>query len=67
MLFMNYKVKDVKVFSMIRRKNEGKTLVKHISCDSECKFVRTTCTSNQKWNNDKCQYNCQMYRTCKKK
>ena len=63
MLLMTYlrkyvpsKTKDlnVKVFNLITRKNEVKTLVKHISCDCKCKFNSITCNSNQKWNNDKC-------------
>ena len=45
---------NVKVFNMIRRKNEVKTLVKHILCDCKCKCNSTTCNSDQKWNNDTC-------------
>ena len=44
-----------KGFNLITTMNEVKTLVKHISCDCECKFNSTACKSNQKWNNDKCQ------------
>ena len=39
---------NVKVFNMITRINEVKTLVKHISCDCKCKFNSATCNSNQK-------------------
>ena len=47
--------------------HEAKTLVKHISCDCKCKFnITTTCNSNQKWNNDTCQYECKKYHACKK-
>ena len=37
------KTKDinVKVFNMITRTNEAKTMVKHISCDCKCKFNST--------------------------
>ena len=51
------KTKDVnvKVFNMITRINEVKTMVKHISNDCKCKF-NSTCYSNQEWNIDKCQY-----------
>ena len=45
---------DVKIFYMIARINEAKTLVKHISCDCKCKFNSTTCNSNKKLNNDEC-------------
>ena len=51
---------------MIARINEVKTLLKHISCDCKCKFDSTTCNSNQKQNNDNCQYKCKKYCTCKK-
>ena len=55
-----------KAFCMITNKNEAKTLVKHISCDFECKFNSTTWNSNQKWNNETCQCECKSYRTWKK-
>ena len=34
--------------------NTAKTMVKLISCDCKCKFLSTTCNSNQKWNNQAC-------------
>ena len=42
---------------MISRKNESKTLTKHISCKCKCKFDgrKRKCNSNQWWNNDKRQ------------
>ena len=44
---------NVKVFNMIARTYEAKTLIKHISCDCKCKFNSRTCNLNQKCNNDK--------------
>ena len=41
---------NVKVFTMIRKIYEAKTLVKLIPCDCNCKFEGTTSNSNQKWN-----------------
>ena len=41
-------------------------MTKHISYDCKSKFNSTTCSSNQKWNNETCQYECKNYRTCKK-
>ena len=41
-------------------------MVKYISCDFKCKFDCTTCNSNQNWNNDKCQCECEKYSTCTK-
>ena len=57
------KTKDVnvKVFNIITRISEGKTLVTHISCDCKCTFNSTTCNSNQKCNNDECQCECKKY------
>ena len=34
--------------------------------DRKRKFNSTTCNSNQKLDNDKCQCECKKYRTCKK-
>ena len=42
---------NVKVFNMITKINETKTLIKHISCNYKFKFDNTTCNLNQKWNN----------------
>ena len=50
------KTKDInlKAFNMITNRNQGKTSVKHISCDCKCKFNSTTFNSNQNWNNETC-------------
>ena len=45
---------DIKVFNMIKNKNEAKTMAKHISCVRKCKFNGTIGSSNQKWNNKTC-------------
>ena len=46
-------------FNMITaRKNKSKALTKHISCACKCRFDGRKCNSNQKWNNNKCQYKC---------
>ena len=41
-------------------------MVKPDSCDCKCKFSSTTCNSNQKCNNNKCQSECKTYCTSKK-
>ena len=43
---------------MITGIHESKTLTKHILCDCNYKFGTSKCSSNQKWNNDKCQCEC---------
>ena len=60
-----YKCINVKVFKIIRNRNEAKTMTKHTSCDCKCKFNSVTCNSNQKWNNETCQCECKNYCTCK--
>ena len=54
---------SVKVYNITRRK-KAKTLVNYISCDCKCKFDSTSCNSDQKRNNDKCQFVCKKYHTC---
>ena len=46
---------NIKVFKMIRNKNDAKAMTKHISFDWKCKFNGITCNSNQKWNNKTCK------------
>ena len=48
----------LKVFNMIKNKNEARTMTKHISCDCKCKFNSKACNSNQKWNNKTCHCEC---------
>ena len=65
---MTYKTEDlnIHVFNMITGKNESKFLAKDISCECKCKFDWRKCTSNQKWNNDKCQCDCKKHHICEK-
>ena len=59
------KTKDINIKSCITMKiiHKAKTLVKHILCESKCKYCSTTCNSNQKWNKKTCE--CKHY--CKSK
>ena len=52
------KVVTLKVFQMITGVNKSKTLMKHISCDCECKFNGRRCMSKQKWTTGKCLFEC---------
>ena len=45
---------NLSVFNMFTGINEWKTLTKHISCESKCKFDGRKSNSDQWWNNDKC-------------
>ena len=49
---------NLHVFNMITGINELKTLINHTSCLCECNFDCRKSNSNQKWNNDECQYEC---------
>ena len=51
---------------MIASINESKTLTKHLSCECKYKFDETKCNSNQWWNDDKCQCQCQKCHICEK-
>ena len=56
----------VNLFNMITKSNnEAKIIVKHNSCDWKCEFSSSICNSYQKWNNDKFQWECKKYCTCK--
>ena len=35
--------------------------MKHMPCKGKCKFDGRKCTLNQKWNNDKCWYECKNH------
>ena len=45
---------NLKVLTTIKRINESKTLVKHISCQSGCEFDDIKCNSKQNRNDKKC-------------
>ena len=57
---------NVKAFKMITKKDEAKAMTEHISYDFKCKFNSTTCNSNQKLNNKRCQCECKNYCKCKR-
>ena len=61
----------VKVFNMITRINEARTLIRRISCNAndwrKCISNSVTCSQNKNCNNDKCQCGCKKYRACERK
>ena len=60
---------NLNVFNMIPGINESKPLKEHMTYICRCKFGGKKCSSNQKWNNDKCQCNWKKpikHRLCKK-
>ena len=46
--------------------NESKSLTKHISCECKYKFGGTKFSSNQWWNNNKYQCECNIHHMCEK-
>ena len=57
-------VLNLRMFNIITGINKSKILTKHISCECEYKFGGRKCNSNQKWNNDKCRFECKKYNIC---
>ena len=49
---------NLSVFNLITGIHESKTLTNHISCECKCKFDGRKFSSDQWWNNDKCQCGC---------
>ena len=50
-VFVSNEIKDLnfRVFSMVTKINESKTLAKYISCKGVCKFDSKKCKPNKKW------------------
>ena len=46
--------------------NWSKTLAKHVSCESKCKFDGRKFNSDQWWNNDKCCCESKKHSVCEK-
>ena len=59
---------NLSVFSMITEINELKTLTKHISCESKCKFDGRKCSSDQWWITINVDLNvkCKKHHVCEK-
>ena len=57
---------NLTVFNMITGKNELKTLTKYISCKCKYKFDGRKCNSDQRWNNNKCHWECKKCPVCEK-
>ena len=51
-------VSNIHLSNMITGIDESKMLTKYISWECNCKFGGRKCNSNQKWSNDKYQYEC---------
>ena len=49
---------NVKVFNLMSRTNETRHIEWHETCKCECKFGANVCNNKQRWNKDKCRYEC---------
>ena len=49
---------NFKVFNLTSRTNETRDVEWHETCKCECKFGANVCNNKQRWNKDKCRYEC---------
>ena len=49
---------NVKVFILMSRINERRHIEWHETCKCECKFGANICNDKQRWNKDKCRFEC---------
>ena len=49
---------NVKVFNLMSRINETRFIEWHKMCKCECKFGANACNNKQRWNENKCGYEC---------
>ena len=53
-----FKNMNIKVFNLMSRTNETKRVKWHERCKCKCRLNVSVCNSNQRWNNDKCRFEC---------
>ena len=49
---------NVKAFNLMSRSNESKSKKLHETCKCICRLDKIICNSKQRWNEDKCWYEC---------
>ena len=49
---------NVKVFNLMSRTNETRHIKWHETCKCICRLDAIVCNNKQRWNNDKCRYEC---------
>ena len=49
---------NVKVFNLMSRANETRYIEWHGTCQCECTFGENFCNNKQRWNKNKCRYEC---------
>ena len=48
----------VKIFNLMSRTNETRHIERQKTCKCECKFGDNGCNNKQRWNKNKCRYEC---------
>ena len=49
---------NVKVFNLMSRTNETRHVKWHKTCKCRCRLDASICNNKQRWNDDKCRYEC---------
>ena len=49
---------NVKVFNLMSRTNETRHIEWHETCKYECRLDASVCNNKQRWNDNKCRYEC---------
>ena len=49
---------NVNVINLMSRTNETRCMEWHETCKCECKFGENVCNNKQRWNKNKCRYEC---------
>ena len=49
---------NIKVFNLMSRNNETRSIEWHERCKCKCRLDAIVCNNKQRWNNDKCRYEC---------
>ena len=49
---------NVKVFSLMSRINKTRHIKWDETCKCKCRLNTSVCNNKQRWNNDKCRYEC---------
>ena len=49
---------NVKVFNLMSRSNETRHIEWHEICGCKCRLDASVCNNKQRWNEDKCRWEC---------
>ena len=51
-------VKNLNVFNLVSGTNETRSIKWHKTCKCKCRFNSSVCNNEQRWNDDKCRFEC---------